>query len=156
VHSQVTAWIDAPPETLYELVADLARWPERLPHYRYVRILRHSAGGVRAAMSARRGSIPVFWEALQTLDPSTLEIGFLHVRGVTRGMRVLWTFRPEDGGTRARIVHDLTLGWPLVGAWVADRVIARGFIAPIAGRTLSCFKALAEAGRSAAPRGAGP
>jgi ribosome-associated toxin RatA of RatAB toxin-antitoxin module len=144
VRSEVSIWIAAPPERVFPLVADLARWPERLPHYRYVRILAREDGTVRAAMSARRGFIPVFWHALQTPDPRTREIRFRHVRGVTRGMEVLWTLTPERGGTLARITHALDLRWPWVGRFLAERVVGPQFIEPIAGKTLRRFKALAE------------
>lgn len=146
MRSEISIWIDAPPDRVFPLVADLARWPERLPHYRYVRVLGRQNGSVRAAMSARRGPIPVFWEALQTPDPGSREIRFHHLRGVTRGMDVLWTLTPERGGTLARIFHHLDLRWPLVGRFIAERVIGPQFIDPIAGKTLRRFKALAEAG----------
>ena len=146
MRSEISIWIDAPPDRVFPLVVDLARWPERLPHYRYVRVLDRQNGSVRAAMSARRGPIPVFWEALQTPDPGTGEIRFRHVRGVTRGMDVLWTLTPERGGTLARIFHELDLRWPLIGRFIAERVIGPQFIDPIAGQTLRRFKALAEAG----------
>jgi ribosome-associated toxin RatA of RatAB toxin-antitoxin module len=144
MHSESTIWIAAPPQAVFPLVADLDRWAERLPHYRYVRILSRRPEGTRAAMSARRGWIPVSWEALQAPDADRLTVTFRHVRGVTRGMEVLWTLLPERGGTRATIAHDLRLGWPVVGAFLADRVIAPQFIEPIAARTLRCFKAIAE------------
>ncbi len=151
MHSEISIWIDAPPETVYSLVADLERWPERLPHYRYVRILSRRPEGTRASMSARRGAIPVFWEALQTPDAERLTVRFRHVRGITRGMDVLWTLAPERGGTRATILHDLELGWPLVGGFLADRVIAPQFIEPIAATTLRRFKAIAESLPAEAP-----
>ena len=144
MHSETSIWIDAPVDRVFPLVSDLGRWESALPHYRYVRILRQEGGVTRAAMSARRGAIPVFWEADQTADPASRTIRFRHVRGVTRGMEVLWTLAEERQGTRARIDHDLELKWPLVGAWVAENVIARGFIEPIAAKTLLRFKAIAE------------
>ncbi len=144
MHSETSIWIAAPPRAVFPLVADLARWPERLPHYRYVRILSRRAEGTRAAMSAWRGPIPVFWEALQTPDAERLSVRFVHVRGITRGMEVLWTLTPEGDGTRATIAHDLRLGWPVVGGFLAEHVIAPQFIEPIAARTLRCFKAAAE------------
>ncbi|TMQ64528.1 MAG: hypothetical protein E6K79_07405 [Candidatus Eisenbacteria bacterium] len=145
MRSEISIWIDAPPDAVFPLVADLPRWPERLPHYRYVRVLSRQNGETLAAMSARRGVIPVFWHAVQTPDRATRRIHFRHVRGVTRGMEVTWTLEPERGGTRARISHELDLKWPWIGGWVAEHVIGRGFIDPIAGRTLERFKALAEA-----------
>jgi ribosome-associated toxin RatA of RatAB toxin-antitoxin module len=145
MRSDISIWIDAPPERVFPLVADLSRWKELLPHYRYVRVLGETSGWTRAAMSARRGFIPVFWHALQTAEADTRNIRFRHVRGITRGMEVLWTLEPERGGTRASIRHDLDLRWPWIGPWFAEHVIARGFIHPIAGLTLERFKLLAEA-----------
>ena len=129
---------------MYELVSDLSRWNERLPHYRYVRILDQKGGATRAAMSARRGAIPVFWEAIQTIDPETPAIHFHHVRGITRGMEVVWSFVPERGGTRAQVDHELTFRLPVLGDWLAERVIAREFIEPIVAKTLACFRDIAE------------
>jgi len=146
VHSEISIWIDAPIDRVFPLVSDLGRWESALPHYRYVRILCREGDATRAAMSARRGAIPVFWEALQTADPASRTIRFRHVRGITRGMEVLWTLTEEREGTRARIDHDLDLRWPLVGAWVAQHVIAREFIQPIAAKTLRRFKSIAEGG----------
>jgi hypothetical protein len=59
-------------------------------------------------------------------------------------MDVLWTIEPEQNGTRAKILHDLDLKWPVIGPWFANHVISRGFIEPIAGRTLRSFKNIAE------------
>lgn len=150
MHSSVSIWIAAPPERVFQLVADLERWPEHLPHYRYVRITGRTGSATRARMSARRGPIPVFWEAEQTADPFAGTIRFVHVGGITRGMDVLWTLRSErDGardGTRASITHDLDfrLGPAFLGRFLAEQVIARQFIEPIAGQTLRRFKAIAE------------
>lgn len=150
MHSEISIWIDAPADSLFQLVSDLGRWERVLPHYRYVRILRKEGGVTHAAMSARRGPIPVFWESMQWADRAARTICFRHVRGITRGMEVLWSLAEERGGTRARIHHDFDLGWPVVGRWFANRVIAREFIEPIASKTLRCFKALAERGGRAA------
>jgi ribosome-associated toxin RatA of RatAB toxin-antitoxin module len=137
-------WIGASPRDLFDLVSDLSSWERLLPHYRYVRILHQEDGVTRAAMSARRGKIPVFWEALQTRDAEALTIRFRHVRGITRGMDVVWSLTPERGGTRASVRHDLEFRVPLVGEWLAERVIARQFIEPIVAKTLGCFRAVAE------------
>lgn len=151
MHSSVSIWIGASPERVFDLVSDLERWPEHLPHYRYVQVVQRSGTTTRARMGARRGPIPVDWEAVQTPNRAERTIRFRHVGGVTRGMDVLWTLLPErDGsreGTRAAITHDLDLHWPLVGRFLAERVIAPQFIEPIAGATLRRFKALAEAAR---------
>ncbi len=55
----------APYEAAFELAVEVERWPQILPHYRYVRAVDAPARERRFAMGARRGPIPVRWEAIQ-------------------------------------------------------------------------------------------
>jgi hypothetical protein len=144
--SRLAIHIDAPLERIFPLAAEVERWPERLPHYRYVRRIPTSNGERRFAMGARRGPIPVRWEAVQRPLPAEQRIEFLHTGGVTRGMQVAWLFRPNEAGWEVSIEHQLDLGWPLIGGWAARHVIGPQFIEAIARRTLRRVKALAEAG----------
>jgi len=139
----------APAERIFALAADVERWPERLPHYRYVRRLADPNGERRFAMGARRGPLPVRWEAIQRPRPDDGIIEFTHTGGVTRGMTVAWRIAPRDDGSGiadVSIAHQLTLGWPLVGGWVARHVIGPHFVEAIAGRTLRRIRQLAEDG----------
>jgi hypothetical protein len=96
-------------------------------------------------MGARRGPIPVRWEAIQRPLPDQRRIEFTHTGGVTRGMEVAWRFEPvADGSQEVSIHHALDLRWPLIGGWVARHVIGPQFVDAIAGRTLRRVKALAE------------
>jgi uncharacterized membrane protein len=135
----------APVERIFPLAADVERWPEILPHYRYVRPLPDPNGERRYAMGARRGPIPVRWEAIQRPLPDERRIEFVHTGGVTRGMWVAWRFAPGDGATDVSIEHRLSLDWPVLGGFAADRVIGPQFIEAIAGRTLRRIRQLAEA-----------
>ena len=137
--------IRAPYERIFPLAAEIERWPERLPHYRYVRRVPSSNGERRFAMGARRGPIPVRWEAVQRPLPEQRTIEFPHPGGVTRGMVVAWRFEPRVGGWDVSIHHALELHWPIVGGFAAAKVIGPQFIDAIAGRTLRRVKALAEA-----------
>ena len=145
MHAATSILINVPREAIFAVVSDLARWPERLPHYRYVRRVPTANGERRFAMGARRGPIPVRWEAVQRPLPERRIIEFTHTGGVTRGMEVAWRFEPRDGGWDVSIHHALELHWPLVGGFAATRVIGPQFIDAIAGRTLRRVKALAEA-----------
>ena len=138
--------IDAPLERIYPLASDVERWPERLPHYRYVRRVDSANGERRFAMGARRGRIPVRWEATQRLIPAERRIEFVHTGGVTRGMQVAWHFEPAGDGWEVSIEHQLDLAWPLIGRIAAERVIGPQFVEAIARRTLRRVKVLAEAG----------
>jgi ribosome-associated toxin RatA of RatAB toxin-antitoxin module len=131
----------APAERIFALAADVERWPELLPHYRYVRRLAAENGERRFAMGARRGLIPLRWEAIQRPSPADRRIEFSHVGGVTRGMEVAWRLEPIGEGVEVSIEHQLTTRWPLFGRVVAS------FVEAVAGRTLRGVKTLAEADR---------
>src|SRR6266568_1199386 len=49
--------ISAPFERLFSLAADIARWPEILPHYRWVKILERRDGLITAEMAARHKGV---------------------------------------------------------------------------------------------------
>ncbi len=142
--SRLHQLIDAPYERIFALAAEVERWPQILPHYRYVRRVPDPNGERRFAMGARRGPFPVTWEAVQRVVPAERRIEFVHTGGVTRGMWVAWRFEPRDGQVDVSIEHRLDLRWPLIGELVARTIIGPQFIEAIAGRTLRRVKALAE------------
>ncbi len=133
--------VRAPVERIFALAADVERWPQLLPHYRYVRRLPSTNGERRFAMGARRGLIPVRWEAIQRPSPAGRMIEFSHVGGATRGMEVAWRLEPIGDAVEVSIEHELRTGRPLIGRVVAS------FVEAIAGRTLGRIKTLAEADR---------
>ena len=143
MRSELQVRIRAPLDRIFDLAVDVERWPEILPHYRYVRRLPGSAER-RFVMGARRGPIPVRWEAIQRPMRDERRIEFLHTGGVTRGMEVAWRFRATDGAVDVAIEHRLDLAWPLVGELAARYVIGPQFIEAIAGRTLRRVRELAE------------
>lgn len=142
--SELRLRIGAPWERIFPLAAEVERWPQILPHYRYVRPVPDPDGKRRFAMGARRGAIPVSWEAVQRPLPDARTIEFVHTGGVTKGMWVAWRFEPVDGGTDVSIEHRLELAWPLFGDFAARRIIGPHFIEAIARRTLRRIRQLAE------------
>jgi hypothetical protein len=127
-----------------------------LPHYRWVRLLD---GGLveMAAWRPFGGGLlkyPTWWVSEMTIDRPAGEIRYKHVRGITRGMDVVWRFVESGGGDRGdpeavdvEIVH--TWGgpsWPLIGKLAANLVIGPIFIHGIASRTLAGIKQAAENG----------
>lgn len=138
----------APPERCFRVAADVERWPEILPHYRWVRFQRKDgfgAGRVEMAAVRRFGPVPypVWWVSEMRVEPDRPAVLYRHVDGITTGMNVEWTFRTlEDGVTRVEIVHDWLRGaaWPLIGRVAADWVIGPVFIHAVASRTLRGVK----------------
>jgi ribosome-associated toxin RatA of RatAB toxin-antitoxin module len=139
-----TIWIKASPRAVFRLAEDVERWPELLPHYRYVKLLGRERNKRTVKMAASRTGIPVSWTSLLTPLPRQNKIRFRHIGGVTKGMDVEWRLRKADGGTHVEIYHELSLGWPPLARNLGEYVIARFFIHNIAGKTLRRIKQLAE------------
>jgi ribosome-associated toxin RatA of RatAB toxin-antitoxin module len=144
------------PEACFRKGADVERWPEWLPHYRWVRFQRKDGFGTgRVEMAARRSfgplSYPVWWVSEMTVDESRPVVLYRHVGGITTGMDVVWSFDDRgDGTTLVKIVHDWKEGpaWPFPGPLrrlVADVVIGPVFIHHVASRTLAGIKRAVEA-----------
>lgn len=127
-------------ERIFALGSQVEAWPQLLPHYRWVNVLSEDSTGRLVAMSAQRDGFPVWWTARQRLDPVQHQIHFTHVKGISRGMEVTWFLETEGPWVHVRIVHDLTLHWPLIGRFMADYVIGELFVSNIATKTLRTIK----------------
>lgn len=134
--------VAADADRVFQAASDVERWPAILPHYRYVRMVqRRDAGGV-VEMSAHRpfGPLnwPTWWTSEMWVDPVRRTVRYRHIRGVTRGMDVLWELEPRGAQTFVRIVHEWTgPPWPLISWVAANWVIGPVFVHGIASRTLA-------------------
>ena len=149
--------VRAPVGMIFDLARDVERWPDHLPHYRYVRF-REAApdGGGVVEMAANRPFGPVGWptwwlsvmrvHGASTSTPPLREassaaapaVRFRHIGGITKHMDVEWTFVPVTDGTRVRIVHVWDgPRWPIIGRFAATSVIGPVFVHGIASRTLA-------------------
>ena len=177
MHTHIEITIRAPYERIFKLGSEVERWGKLLPHYRYVKLLRrqkgtwpmskerHSSGQTDISlslvtadrklvkMSAWRDIIPVTWTAIEMVVPGTADkpgrILFHHVRGLVRGMDVVWSFRPGkiQGEWLVRIAHELKnppMPVRLLGPRLIELVVGKAFIGYIAGKTLKRIKELAE------------
>ena len=147
--------IRAPVERVFRVASDVERWPDILSHYRWVRFLQRREGGGTVEMAAWRpfGPLryPTWWVSEMTVDPRAREIRYRHVRGITRGMQVVWRLvevgEGSEGDVDVEIVHTWDgPGWPLIGRLAANLVIGPVFIHGIASRTLAGIKRAAENG----------
>jgi ribosome-associated toxin RatA of RatAB toxin-antitoxin module len=145
MHTLDEIWMNAPADRVFGLAADIRRWPELLPHYRWVRVVAEGENQRTAEMAARRAFFPVKWTAQQRLIPEERRIIYHHVRGVTRGMEVEWRITERDGGTHVSIEHDLDSHNPLLRSRLADWIVGGFFVSGIASRTLQHMRRAAEA-----------
>jgi hypothetical protein len=158
----------ADPAAVFRAAADVERWPALLPHYRRVRMLEplgtplgtppgtppgtRPGGRGLVEMAAWRpfGPLrwPTWWVSEMWLDEAAPAVHYRHVRGITRGMDVVWRFEPRDGGTDVTIVHEWRgPAWPLVRRPAAEWVIGPVFVHGIASRTLAGIRKHVEAAR---------
>lgn len=146
MQSETATLMRGPKARIVELAADVERWPEILPHYRWVTLLEGGGDRKVVEMAARRGRFPLRWRAVQEIDRSGLTpvIAYRHIWGPTRGMDVAWTFEETPDGLHVAINHRFRPPWPLIGNVVADHIIGPQFIEHIAGLTLSTIKQIVE------------
>jgi len=144
MHKANSLLMHAPKMTIFETAANLELWPKILPHYRYIRFLERGADRNVVVMAARRSGIPISWTSEQIIDRSRLEIHFHHLKALTKGMRVVWTFSDTRDGVQVTISHDLRFRVPALGP-IFDPIIGNFFIHNIANKTLRCMKAYVEA-----------
>jgi ribosome-associated toxin RatA of RatAB toxin-antitoxin module len=133
------------PDTIYRLAAEIERWPEILPHYRWVTVLGECAEGRIVEMAARRSWIPVKWQSVQAVEPVRRRVYYRHTGGLTKGMGVEWIIEPQAGHVDVSIVHDLALETTVVRSLPGRWIVARFFVRHIAGRTLSRIRDIVEA-----------
>ena len=146
------ATIHAPLDRVFQIAADVERWPQILSHYRRVRFVERRNGGGTVEMAAWRpfGPVryPTWWVSEMTVDRPAGEIRYRHVRGITSGMEVVWRIASGADGAKVTVVHRWDgPAWPLVGAAAARLVIGPVFIHGIASRTLAGIKREAEEAR---------
>lgn len=152
MHTGNNIIIEAPRQEIFQIVSDIKRWPERLPHYRYVRIVGEDGPRDIAEMSAYCERTPISWVSLYERNPDTMEMRFEHTSRWTKGMVVMWYLTPTRDATRVEIIHDLRFRVPLL-RWLAEPIIAR-IVTNIATKTLAGFKKFIEAGRATPPESA--
>ena len=137
--------MQAPIERVFQAARDVERWPEILSHYRWVRMLERQGDRSLVEMAAWRPfgwlNYPTWWVSEMWIDETARAVHYRHVRGITRGMDVVWQLEPAAGGAEVTIVHQWTgPAWPLVGPSAAAFVIGPVFIHGIASRTLAGIK----------------
>ena len=146
-----TLRVNAPLDKVFGAARDVERWPEWLPHYRWVRFHSRRADGGLVEMAAWRpfGPVlpqwPTWWMAEMDIEERVPRIRYRHVRGITTGMDVSWDFAVRDNAVDVTVTHWWGgPPWPLIGPVAANAVIGPIFIHGIASRTLAGVARQAE------------
>jgi ribosome-associated toxin RatA of RatAB toxin-antitoxin module len=141
--------VAASPERIFDRAADVERWPEILPHYRWVRLERRPEEPWIVEMAANRPfgpfNWPTWWMSEMWIDRPRLEVRYKHIKGITTGMDVVWRVEPRGTGTHVTLIHDWHgPAWPLIRRPAAEWVIGPVFVHGIATRTLAGVARAAE------------
>jgi ribosome-associated toxin RatA of RatAB toxin-antitoxin module len=132
----------AAPDLVFEIAAEVERWPAILSHYRFVRLMERNSDRGIVEMSAwrpfRAFRWPTWWTSEMRVDAEQREVHYRHIRGVTRGMNVVWQVRSVEVGTRISLVHEWDgPWWPVIGRPAARSIILPVFVHAIASLTLA-------------------
>jgi aromatase len=106
VHSRQVA---ADPAVVYDLVADVGRWPVLFGPTLHVEVLERTARDERFRLWALVGGEARAWTSRRELDPDERRIEFVQERtqAPIASMGGTWRFRPEPGGTtRVELEHS--------------------------------------------------
>jgi hypothetical protein len=145
--------VHAPPDVCFRIAADVERWPEILPHYRWVRFHeKRGFGAGTVEMAAWRNfpagvKYPTWWMSEMRSADNEPAVYYKHVAGITRGMEVKWEFNTRGRDTFIRLFHTWDgPAWPLIRGVAAEWVILPHFVSAIAQRTLAGVARAAELG----------
>ena len=144
MHKTNSIIMHAPKMFIFETAANLELWPKILPHYRYIRYLERGDNRHIVVMAATRSGIPIKWTSEEIIDRNRVEVHFNHLKALTKGMHVVWTFNETPDGVRVEIMHELNFPIPVL-APIMEAVIGDFFIGNVANKTLRCMKQYVEA-----------
>ncbi|MBI3972676.1 MAG: SRPBCC family protein [Chloroflexi bacterium] len=122
--------IEAPIGTVYQVIADVERYPEYLPDVESV-----TREGNVVTMSVRLGPMLVTWRQAARFEPNTA-ISVRLLSGPFKVMNVEWRFEEVPGGTRVTNETQFELKLPIPGI---DGLVGNALRANIE-RTIDAFR----------------
>ncbi len=146
----VTKVLPYQPQQLFEMVGDIARYPEFVPWLNHMRTWNSQALelGVTSIDAEAGVGISIFKERFSTRvirDPNNRQITVTLINGPFRALKNQWLFREHAQGTRIEFSIDFEFKSRLLDAFLAanmDRAIDK---------LIACFEARARALYGEAP-----
>ena len=133
------------PKQMFDLVADVGRYPEFLPWCLAARVTEREDGMLRADLVVGKGPFRETFSSKVTLDagdtgeaqtPPRIDVDYVH--GPMREMTNHWVFRPADGGTEIDFVVEFEFKSRLIDAVMA------AFFEDAVKRMVDAFEARAD------------
>lgn len=130
------AYVPFSPQQMFDLVNDVAAYPQFLPWCTAAEILAEEPGRMRARLRVKKGPLDASFATDNELEPGRgIRMGL--VEGPFSRFRGHWRFTPGDGGTMVSLELEFEFSGKLL-----SRVLAAAF-KPIADSMVEAFKARA-------------
>lgn len=124
-----------PPEVIFDLVADIASYPEFLPWCTATRIIESSDNQMIAEMAVGYKSIRETYKSDVRLDRTALTINVTAISGPFKIMINNWRFESDNkGGCTAHFHIEFEFG-----SWLLQKVIG-AFFTEVVGKMVSAFE----------------
>lgn len=104
VHKQVLIWFS--PAQMYELVIDVARYPEFLPWCSHTRVIEQTADGMRAVLGLSLAGVKQEFSTRNAHVPEK-SVSMELEEGPFSSLHGHWTFAPIGDGHACKVVLDL-------------------------------------------------
>jgi aromatase len=101
--------VQAPATVIYQLIADVANWPQIFPPSVHVEYLERSGSHERIQIWATANDEAKTWTSRRELDPNALRVEFRQERSTppVGAMGGTWIVEPiSDGESHVRLLHD--------------------------------------------------
>ncbi|MBI4778362.1 SRPBCC family protein [Candidatus Desantisbacteria bacterium] len=117
--------VDAAVSIVFNIAADMEKYPEFIPTYKKVRIVQQDGQRMIIERVGLVGKKEVMWKSEVWLEAEKT-ISAVQLEGPLQGMMVKWQFEKRDGRTRILLVHDFEYKKiPLIGNLIAKFIIAQ-------------------------------
>ena len=127
------AYVPFSPQQMFDLVNDVAAYPQFLPWCAGAEVLAAEPGHMRARLRVKKGPLDASFATDNELDPGrSIRMGL--VEGPFSRFRGHWRFASGDGGTMVTLELEFEFSGKLV-----SRVLAAAF-KPIADSMVEAFK----------------
>ncbi|WP_431886970.1 aromatase/cyclase [Micromonospora wenchangensis] len=136
-HTEHSITVDAPARSVYDLVADVTRWPAFFAPTVHARVLEHRDGRERIQLWAYANGEVRTWTSRRELDPDRLRVDFRQEVSTppVAAMGGQWRMEPlDEGRTRLVLTHDYRAvdDDPAGAEWIA-RAVDRNSESELAG-----------------------
>ncbi len=116
--------VDASPEACYRIGKDMQRYPDFMANVDRIIVMEEGDDWTITEWHCRLRGRPVKWTERDDFDDEELTIRFDQLKGDLKEFRGIWTFEPDNGGCRIRLVVNVSLGVPML-ALAVDPIVRK-------------------------------